>query len=163
MDHDQSFCSFLQRALKRGQGRRHGRADSLGGFRFYQPHLGVRTWNKKVYFQTLLIARIVEFLAHPTVSLTLNYFRCHEAFKQVSKEWRALKLSDRSQTEQVAGEAGVTQVDFRRLNESLPRFSKYGGRRMIWPFTSRMCSQSPIVGTVMLSGAARSVLFRIWP
>ena len=162
MDHDQSFCSFLQRAEERSRATPWA-ADSLCGFRFYQPHLGVRTWNKKVYFHTLLIAKIVEFLAHPTVSLTLNYFRCHEAFKQRSREWRAFQLRDRSQTEQVAGEAGVTQVDFRRLNESLPRFSKYGGRRMIWPVTSRMCSQSPIVGTVMLSGAARSVLFRIWP
>ena len=81
MDHDQSFCSFLQRALKRGQGRRHGRADSLGGFRFYQPQLGVWAWNKEVYFQSLLIAKIVEFLAHATVGLTLEYFRPDKAFE----------------------------------------------------------------------------------
>ena len=83
MDHDQSSGSFLQRALKRGQGRCHGRADSLRGFRFYQPQLGVRTWNKKVYFQTLLIAKIVELLAHPTVGLAFEYLRCDEALQIV--------------------------------------------------------------------------------
>ena len=88
MDHDQSSCSFLQRALKSSQGRCHGRADRLRGFRFYQPQLGVRTWNKKVYFQTLLIAKIVELLAHPAVGLTPEYFRRDEAFKQSLKEWR---------------------------------------------------------------------------
>src|SRR5208282_3131878 len=119
MDQDQSSCSFLQRALKRCQGRCHGRADSLRGFRLYQPQLGVRAWDKEVYLQTLLIAEIVEFLAHATVGLALDYFRCHEAFKKSSKEWRAFKLSHRCQTEQVAGEAGVAQVDFRRLNQSL--------------------------------------------
>jgi hypothetical protein len=69
MDHDQSSCSFLKRALKGGQRRRHRRADSLRGFRFYQPQLGVWAWNKEVYFQILLIAKIVEVLAHPTVRL----------------------------------------------------------------------------------------------
>ena len=42
-------------------------------FRFYQPQLGVRTWNKKVYFQTLLIPKIVEFLAHPTIGLAFIF------------------------------------------------------------------------------------------
>src|SRR6516164_6113933 len=119
MDHDQSSCSLLQRALKRGQRRCHGRANSLRRFSFYQPQLGVRAWNKKVHFQALLIAKIVELLAHPTVGLTLDYFRCHKAFKQRSKEWRALKFSHRCQTEQVAGKAGVTQVDFRGLYQPL--------------------------------------------
>ena len=82
MDHDQSSCSFLQRALKSSQGRCHGRADRLRGFRFYQPQLGVRTWNKKVYFQTLLIPKIVKFLSHPTIGLAFEYLCCDEAFKQ---------------------------------------------------------------------------------
>jgi len=88
MDQNQSSCAFLQRALKRCRRRCHGRADSLRGFRFNQPQLGVRTWNKKVYFQTLLIAKIVELLAHPAVGLTPEYFRRDEAFKQSLKEWR---------------------------------------------------------------------------
>jgi len=54
-------------------------AHSLRRFRFYEPQLGVGPWDKKVYFQTLLIAKIVEFLAHATVDLTLQYFRRDEA------------------------------------------------------------------------------------
>src|SRR5450755_2393497 len=119
MDHDQSCRSILQRTLKGGQGRCHRRMDSLRGFRFYQPQLCARTWDKKIYFQTLLIAKIVEFPAHPTVGLTLEYFRRDEAFKQRSKERRALKLGRRCQAEQIAGKTGVAQVDFRRLNQSL--------------------------------------------
>jgi len=37
---------------------------------------------QEVYFQTLLIAKIVELLAHPTVGLTLEYFCRDEAFEQ---------------------------------------------------------------------------------
>src|SRR6202162_2739500 len=88
VNHDQPPSSFLQRTLKRDQGRCHGRADSLRGFRLYQPQLGVRAWNKKVYFQTLLIAKIVELLAHPAVGLTLEYFRRDEALEQRPQEWR---------------------------------------------------------------------------
>ena len=82
MDHNQSCCSFLQRALRGGRGRRHRGTNSLRGFRFYQPQLGVWAWNKEVYFQTLLIAKIVEFLAHPTVGLAFEYLCCDEAFEQ---------------------------------------------------------------------------------
>ena len=35
----------------------------------------------RVYFQTLLIAKIVELLAHPTGGLTLEYFRRDEAYQ----------------------------------------------------------------------------------
>ena len=52
------------------------------------------------------MAKIVEFLGHPADGLTLEYFRCHEVFKQRSKEWRALKVTHRCQTEQV--QASVT-------------------------------------------------------
>jgi len=81
MDHDQSFRSFLQCAPKGGQRRRHWGPHSLRRFRFYEPQLGVGPWDKKVYFQTLLIAKIVEFLAHATVDLTIQYFRRDEAFE----------------------------------------------------------------------------------
>jgi hypothetical protein len=70
-----------------------GRPDSLLGFRFYQPQLGVRAWYKKVDLQTLLIAKIVKLLAHSTVGLTFNYFPRHKAFKQKAKERRTLKLT----------------------------------------------------------------------
>ena len=82
MDHDQSPCSFLQWALKGGQGRRHRGTNSFRGFRFYQPQLCIWAWNKKVYFQALLIAKIVELFAHPTVGLAFEYLGCDEAFKQ---------------------------------------------------------------------------------
>jgi hypothetical protein len=42
--------------------------------------------HKKIYFQTLLIAKIVELLAHPTVGLAFEYFCCDEAFEQRPQE-----------------------------------------------------------------------------
>jgi hypothetical protein len=45
----------------------------------------------------------------------------------------------------------------------LPKLSKYGGTRATRPVISRMESHSVIVGTDTPSGAASSVLFRIWP
>src|SRR5437879_7893077 len=64
---------------------------------------------------------MVELLArHPTVGLTVEYFRRDEAFKHSPKEWRALKLTHRRQAQQMAGKTGVAQVKFRRLTQSLP-------------------------------------------
>lgn len=57
------------------------KAEPSRGFRFYEPQLGVRLWDKKVYFQSLLIAKIVEFLARTLVGLTLEYLRRDEAFE----------------------------------------------------------------------------------
>lgn len=79
MDDDQSCCSFLQRALKGGQGRRHHGTNSFRSFRFYQPQLGVWAWNKEVHFQSLLIAKIVELLAHPAIGLAFKNLCCDEA------------------------------------------------------------------------------------
>src|SRR5215471_5507648 len=126
MDEDQSSCPFLQRPLKRGQGRSHRRSNRLRGLRLYQPQLGVRAWDEKVYLQTLLITKIVEFLAHATVDLTLEYFRRYEAFKQNPKKWRALKLSYGGQTQQIASQAGVAELNFRRLNQPLPEVFAIG-------------------------------------
>ena len=78
MDHDQSSWSGLRCSLERSQRRCHGRADSFRGFRLYQPQLSVRAWDQEVYFQTLLIAEIVEFLAHAAecTRCRQTYFDC---------------------------------------------------------------------------------------
>src|SRR5438132_7752235 len=188
MDQDQSSCSLLQRALKRCQRGCHGRANSLCGVGFYQPQLGVWAWNKEVYFQTLLIAKIVEFLAHPTVGLTLEYFRRDEAFKHSPKEWRALKLTHRRQAQQIAGKTGVAQVDFRRLNQSLSEVFEIrrhendlaGHVKNVQPVANRghsdaeRRSQVGLIQNLAVTarqktdlaaplGVTESVLFRIWP
>lgn len=58
--------------------------------RFLRPWLRLATvwcWDghQEVYFQTLLITEVIEFLAHSTVGLGLEYFCRDEPFEQNSR------------------------------------------------------------------------------
>src|SRR5207245_9456889 len=93
IDDAQSSRPSLKCAMERCQQQSHGRPNSLCGLCFYQPQFGIRARHKEVHFQTLLITKIVEFLAHSTMGLALEYFCCDEAFEQRTQEGRSLKLS----------------------------------------------------------------------
>jgi hypothetical protein len=68
-----------------------------------------------------MIAKIIELFPATLVHLTLEDFCCDKTFIQLSQKRRALKLSFRCDSQEIAGKAGVTPIDFRRFDESLAK------------------------------------------
>ena len=103
----------------------HGRLDGPGGFTLHHPDTAAMG-EEKIHLQTLLVAEMVELFAPALVHLALENFRRDEAFEQSPKERRALEFRPGCQAQQIARQARITQIDFRRLDQSFSEILKIG-------------------------------------
>src|SRR6266576_2703612 len=68
-----------------------------------------------------MIAKVIELFPATLVHLALEDFCCDKTFIQLSQKRRTLKLSFRCDSQEIAGKAGVTPIDFRRFDESFAK------------------------------------------
>ena len=72
-----SFQRFSQPLHRRGHGRRH----RTPGLAFHQRHRTGASGHKKIYFKTLLIAKIVQLAPTAGIHLGLDHLCRNEAFE----------------------------------------------------------------------------------
>ena len=68
---------------------------------------------EEVDFETLLIAKVVEFLAAAGVLLGFDDFRGDEALEDGAEEGRSLQFGLGTYAEEIAGESGIGDIDAR--------------------------------------------------
>ena len=109
----------------------HVATNSFGGFDFNQPHFGIWSGQEEVNFKALMIPEKIQFFSHSGIGLVLQDFCCNKAFEESPQERRAFELGRRCYTQQITGKTGVFPIILGLLTMRFPKFSKYGGTKMI--------------------------------
>ena len=98
-----------------GVARRH-RARRFG---FDEPQIAALARHNEIHLQPLLVAKVVQLAPPARIQLSLHDFASDEALEQRAQERRLLQLRLRLDAQQMTGNAGIGDIDFRRLDEAL--------------------------------------------
>src|SRR6185503_14319000 len=103
------------------QAFRRGRIHGLRRLSLHQNEPSRSSWHDEIDFKASQVTEAVQFAATARIDLLLADFRRHEAFKNCAQESRAGELALGLDTKEMTSEAGVHEVQLRRLHQALAK------------------------------------------
>jgi hypothetical protein len=125
-DRDAGRWTVSHGAAEGLHGAGHCRQRGLGGFTLNHPDAAVRVRKEKIDLEPLLVAEMIQLFPPALIHLALENLGRYVTFEKGTEEWGAVQIGLRLDAEEIASEAGISEIDLGRFDQTLAEILEVG-------------------------------------